>query len=394
MEEKSETPGMFAPEANANEVLSEDEVIKAKMKLFSKIDKLDIIQAGGTDMLGRPVVVFSSCRLPGPGVINMDALIEYMVLQLDKVVESDYVIVYLHAGMSSDSRPKIAWVYKVWQTLTRSYKKNLKQLYIVHPTFWVKTLFTLTRPFISPKFYSKISYCGSLEELGCHISLMLLDIPQPVIQHNEKLHQRSKEMLGPTSSPNGPNQQFGVALAFLVNEKEPIPLVLRKAATRIAKEDGLTTEGLFRRSAGKVLVEHIKHCINYGMTVDWEEMDVHVAALLYKAFLRELPEPLLTFELFDEIIAYHKIPEEKRVPVLRTMIDALPSQNRAVLKFVIDTMELVVSHSQSNLMTPSNMTIVFAPNLLWAKNRAATLVTMNHAATFLMSLYTHRAIFN
>ncbi len=32
--------------------------------------------------------------------------------------------------------------------------------------------------------------------------------------------------------------------------------------------------------------------------------DVHVAAVLLKAFLRELQEPLLTFDLFEQVIKF------------------------------------------------------------------------------------------
>ncbi len=35
------------------------------------------------------------------------------------------------------------------------------------------------------------------------------------------------------------------------------------------------------------------------------EEDVHVAAVLLKKFLRELPEPLLTFQLYDDIKNIH-----------------------------------------------------------------------------------------
>lgn len=38
------------------------------------------------------------------------------------------------------------------------YKKNLKQLYIVHPTVWIKMTFRLFKPFLSNKFWKKLIY--------------------------------------------------------------------------------------------------------------------------------------------------------------------------------------------------------------------------------------------
>lgn len=36
-----------------------------------------------------------------------------------------------------------------------------------------------------------------------------------------------------------------------------------------------------------------------------KEEETHVAAVLLKKFLRELPEPLLTFQLYDDIMRIH-----------------------------------------------------------------------------------------
>ena len=43
-----------------------------------------------------------------------------------------------------------------------------------------------------------------------------------------------------------------------------------------------------------------------GETVQFvREEDTHVAAVLLKKFLRELPEPLLTFQLYEDIMRVH-----------------------------------------------------------------------------------------
>jgi len=46
------------------------------------------------------------------------------------------------------------------------YKKNLKQLFIVNPTFWIKTMFGLLRPILSSKFWAKLVYIDSPEKLA------------------------------------------------------------------------------------------------------------------------------------------------------------------------------------------------------------------------------------
>lgn len=65
----------------------------------------------------------------------------------------------------------------------------------------------------------------------------------------------------------------------------------------------LETEGLFRRSANINHVRDLQNRINFGESVDFGT-DVHLAAVLLKTFLRELEEPLMTFDLFDEITQF------------------------------------------------------------------------------------------
>lgn len=65
----------------------------------------------------------------------------------------------------------------------------------------------------------------------------------------------------------------------------------------------LETEGIFRRSANVSQVKELQARINRGEEVDFDG-NVHVAAVLLKTFLRELEEPLMTFELYDEITQF------------------------------------------------------------------------------------------
>lgn len=65
----------------------------------------------------------------------------------------------------------------------------------------------------------------------------------------------------------------------------------------------LATDGLFRRSTSTALVKVSQEKANHGERIEFNG-DFHLAAVLIKAFLRELEEPLLTFDLFDEILEF------------------------------------------------------------------------------------------
>ncbi len=64
----------------------------------------------------------------------------------------------------------------------KRYKKNLKALYIIHATSFVKTMLTLIRPLISSKFGKKISFIQTLSELEQHVHLSQIAIPKPILE--------------------------------------------------------------------------------------------------------------------------------------------------------------------------------------------------------------------
>jgi Rho GTPase-activating protein 1 len=67
----------------------------------------------------------------------------------------------------------------------------------------------------------------------------------------------------------------------------------------------IDTEGIFRRSGNISRINELKKKINDGlMNIEMSTEDTHVVAGLLKTFLRDLKEPLLTYELYDEIIQF------------------------------------------------------------------------------------------
>lgn len=101
--------------------------------------------------------------------------------------------------------------------------------------------------------------------------------------------------------------QFGVSLKF-INENSPclnyIPPIVRKCVDSLSITGVIDTEGLFRRSGNINTINDIKKRVNAGENVDFKDVDTHAIAGLLKSFLRDLDEPLLTYELYDEIVNF------------------------------------------------------------------------------------------
>ena len=68
----------------------------------------------------------------------------------------------------------------------------------------------------------------------------------------------------------------------------------------------IDTEGIFRRSGNISRINEMKKKINEANVdfVNLSSEDTHVVAGLLKTFLRDLSEPLLTYDLYEEIIQF------------------------------------------------------------------------------------------
>ncbi|XP_055842338.1 protein prune homolog 2 isoform X2 [Episyrphus balteatus] len=144
------------------------------------------LKAGGHNA----IVMFCACHLPDRSRADyhyvMDNLFLYVVKTLEQLVTEDYVLIYLHGGSSRRNVPPFPWLKKCYQLLDRRLRKSLKNLYLVHPTFWLKSIVWMSRPFVSSKFWRKLVYVQTLNELTSLVAVEKAAIPEKVKQYDAK----------------------------------------------------------------------------------------------------------------------------------------------------------------------------------------------------------------
>ncbi|XP_051959058.1 SH3 domain-binding protein 1-like [Xyrauchen texanus] len=137
---------------------------------------------------------------------------------------------------------------------------------------------------------------------------------------------------------------------------------------------GLREEGLFRLAAAASVVKKLKSCLDSG-AVDQNDFssEPHAVAGVLKCYLRELPEPLMTFELYNDWFkaAGEKETDEK-LKQLRVALQKLPTDNYNNLRYLVQFMSHLSEQQAVNKMTPSNIAIVLGPNLLWPRCEGET----------------------
>lgn len=138
-------------------------------------------------------------------------------------------------------------------------------------------------------------------------------------------------------------------------------------------ELGMSEEGLFRLTGSGSRVKRLKYSIDSGcftLPLIPEYKDVHVLASTLKMYLRELPEPLLTYKLYNEWIhcVESQSDEHHRIAAVKTVLARMPQSNRDNLAFLMQFLSKL-SKQPENRMTPTNIAIVMGPNLLWSQEK-------------------------
>ncbi|XP_068434892.1 rho GTPase-activating protein 17b isoform X4 [Clinocottus analis] len=162
---------------------------------------------------------------------------------------------------------------------------------------------------------------------------------------------------------------FGTALdEHLKRSNRDIALPI-EACVMMLLETGMKEEGLFRIAAGASKLKKLKAALDCS-TSQLEEFysDPHAVAGALKSYLRELPEPLMTFGLYDEWTQASNVSDpDKRLQALWVTCDHLPKAHKANLRYLVKFLAKLAQNSDVNKMTPSNIAIVLGPNLLWPK---------------------------
>lgn len=360
---------------------------------FSDVERFGVVEVAGDDLYGRKVIVFSACKLPSNQTFDHQRLLLYIKHTLDKYVEQDYVLVYFHHGLHRGNKPKLSWLLQAYREFDRKYKKNLKMLYLVHPTNFIKVLWQIFRPFISVKFGQKMMYVNYLVELKRHLPFDQLAIPLPVLEFDAKKVEKNKVPYPYDAAPAREKkaQQFGLSLQSIKeNTGLTIPLPVEDTIEFLKATGGDECDGLFRRCARVSTMKEVQEKYDDGEKVNFYNYgDPHLAAAILKKFLRELKEPLMTFDLFEPITRLHFLePSKQLIEVQRILQDELPEDNYIILKFVFQFLQRVVSKSDLNQMTAENVATVFGPNIAWPMGQA-NLSSVEQAVKFALILINH-----
>ncbi|XP_031608042.1 rho GTPase-activating protein 10 isoform X2 [Oreochromis aureus] len=133
---------------------------------------------------------------------------------------------------------------------------------------------------------------------------------------------------------------------------------------------GINDQGLYRivgvsskvQKLLSLMIDEKSDEVDLSASEDW---DVKTITSALKLYLRSLPEPLMTYELYKEFISPAKGGSpESRIQAVHCLVHKLPERNRQVLGLLMKHLANVAAHSKQNLMTVANLGVVFGPTLM------------------------------
>ncbi|XP_070701198.1 rho GTPase-activating protein 29-like isoform X2 [Pempheris klunzingeri] len=183
---------------------------------------------------------------------------------------------------------------------------------------------------------------------------------------------------------------FGIDFAQAAkNSQDGVPFIIKKCTSEIESR-ALNIKGIYRVNGAKSRVEKLCQAFENGKDlVELSDLSPHDISNVLKLYLRQLPEPLILYRYYNDIIGLAKecqrvIVEEADKPQsaqtgekggpsiqlnrvifkIRDLLRQLPSANYRTLRYLIAHLNRVAEQAEENKMTASNLGIIFGPTLV------------------------------
>jgi Rho GTPase-activating protein 1 len=204
-----------------------------------------------------------------------------LLRKLDEFVARDYVLLFFGGGMQH--KPSLGWMISAYKSLTRSYKKNIKHLYVVHPTWWFSFVIWLMATIVSDKFAKKIVMIKKLSLLPVHVPMQSLVIPELVKRHDERRGNPPVANASALTTPIAGNRQrastgvrhtqrrrgeviFGGELVSQDPELESAPEAVDSLISYL-QQNGVNEVEIFRTSPATSDIAELKDRLNRGTSL-------------------------------------------------------------------------------------------------------------------------------
>ncbi|KAG1870239.1 RhoGAP-domain-containing protein [Suillus subalutaceus] len=203
----------------------------------------------------------------------------------------------------------------------------------------------------------------------CHISVHPRCVNQVYVACSQQPPRRDDAITQP------PPSMFGRDLVEQVKSdskrgERRVPVIVEKCIDAV-EALALDYEGIYRKTGGsgqtKIIMQLFERG-DYGAFDLRDEdrfNDICSVTSVLKTYFRQLPVPLLTYDLHGEFISATSLKDAGlKTQYLQDLINRLPSEHYHTLRLLVLHLHRVLEHSDKNLMNARNLGVVFGPTLM------------------------------
>ncbi|KAI8877893.1 RhoGAP-domain-containing protein [Backusella circina FSU 941] len=198
------------------------------------------------------------------------------------------------------------------------------------------------------------------------------------------------------TEPSNKSSLFGTDISARAStEERSIPVIVEQCINAVEKR-GMDYEGIYRKSGGAAQIRLIHQAFDNGEPIvleqDYPINDIGAITSVLKQYLRELPDPLLTYTLYPTLIdVISSVPDQEKSSKFVELLSQLPKVNFDTLKLLLQHLHKVQERSVENLMTTKNLAMVFGPTLLRDVEATRDLIDMSSKNAVIEYLIVHVA---
>ncbi|KAG9392250.1 rho GTPase-activating protein [Carpediemonas membranifera] len=179
----------------------------------------------------------------------------------------------------------------------------------------------------------------------------------------------SRSKTGGKKDEGGKKDLFGVSLeTCFVRKPSPdgkLPFVVHSLIEYLNDQDAVNCEGILRLCGNHMEVQTVRQKYNSGNSFVLGDVvkEMHTASRLLKLWLDQLKEPLLTFELYDELSAFQKN-DPQAIEKMRSIVSKLPDLNYRTARYVFTFLHSISVNAAVNKMHAGNIALLMTPVLV------------------------------
>ncbi|CAH7682690.1 divergent CRAL/TRIO domain-domain-containing protein [Phakopsora pachyrhizi] len=220
-----------------------------------------IILCAGSDLDHHLILVICASLFPGPSSLPVRSNLNPLLKRLLSVISPIILVgpyLFIIFASPSDNAPTLKQIVSSYLILDCSTRKNLKSLYVLHPSFWSKlTMQVFLNGIVSWKMANTIRWINTLSELTNHVQI------------NQSLNLRLEPTIKVPSSRSIQTTVFETDLYILIgtNGHQGLLVVLLDS-TSCMRQTGLNSEGIFRRPPSSTTLRIVREAYNRGHPVN------------------------------------------------------------------------------------------------------------------------------